>query len=473
MKVMKMVLVLMAFVGFCFRGVSWAGEGDEVVSLSDCIQKALADNPSLTVAQDDVSISRARQRAATVSLLPALSGKLDETTGKILESTLINKDFIERSYGVQGTLSLFSGGKLWGTRRQAVISSEVAQLQLEKQKLDVRHAVTEAYWRVVAVQRALSTHQTTHESLQQDLEKAVRHELSEARSARIELLSTRAQNRESESALAELEEDVIEARMGLLDAIGQKIPLNFAVPDDIPEGTVTVDLDEALRLARAHRPDLKIADRMMESARWGRVVGRSGFYPKVDVNGFYGRSGSAFVQSEPLTYQKDWNAGVTASWALGGNTAKASAFQEHTSPKLGESSRTSTESQSLTLTLGDAMGVGVTHRESKKTFHEEAWRYEKARRDIDSEVRLAVQRVVSARRRCDAARSKMQEAQQELKSTRSLLQDDRAHLGDFAAAKNRLAFAEAGYAQSKAQFLIAVSGLNRTVGIADQYRVMP
>jgi hypothetical protein len=46
--------------------------GDEVVSLSDCIQKALADNPSLTLAQDDVSISRARQRAATVSLLPRL-----------------------------------------------------------------------------------------------------------------------------------------------------------------------------------------------------------------------------------------------------------------------------------------------------------------------------------------------------------------------------------------------------------------
>jgi hypothetical protein len=129
-------------------------------------------------------------------------------------------------------------------------------------------------------------------------------------------------------------------------------------------------------------------------------------------------------------------------WALGGNTAKFSAYQEQTSPKLGESSRTKTNSNSVSLSLGDALTTGVTNRESRKTFHEEEWRYEKARRDLETEVKLAVQRVNG--RGADGVKppsAKAEEAQQELKDSRALLQDDRAHLGDYAVAKNRVAFA--------------------------------
>jgi hypothetical protein len=335
----------------------WADDESSVFPIA--FKRALADNPSLTVAQDDVSISRARQRAATVSLLPALSGKLDETTGKILESTLINKDFIERSYGVQGTLGAFFQGENCGApggRRLFRPKWPDFNLKNKNWMFATRSRKPIGVWRRFSGRCPRTRRPTTLFS--RIWKKAVRHELSEARSARIELLSTRAQNRESESALAELEEDVIEARMGLLDAMGQRIPINFSVPEDIPEGTVSVDMDEALRLARAHRPDLKIADRMMESARVGRVVGRSGFYPKVDMNGVLWPFGVGLRPVGSVDLPKDWNAGVTASWALGGNTAKASAFQEHTSPKLGESSRTSTESQSLTLTLGGRHGRG-------------------------------------------------------------------------------------------------------------------
>ncbi|MBK8651592.1 MAG: TolC family protein [Elusimicrobia bacterium] len=115
----------------------------------------------------------------------------------------------------------------------------------------------------------------------------------------------------------------------------------------------------------------------------------------------------------------------------------------------------------------------MTNRESRKSFHEEEWRYEKARRDLETDVRLAVHRVTAASRRREAARAKAEEAQQELKDSRALLQDDRAHLGDYAAAKNRVAFAHAAHAQAQAQYLIAVSALNRAVGVADQYRVGP
>ncbi|HMZ26278.1 MAG TPA: TolC family protein [Elusimicrobiota bacterium] len=456
--------LILVFAGFA------KAEDAAVLTLDRCLEKALAQNPALTLAEDDFAIARARARAAAVSLFPAVTAKADETTGRA-EQGVDNPPFVQRSYGVQATQTIFSGGKLWGTQRQASLGAEIARWQLEKQRLDVRHAVTEAYWRVAGLQQALRAHRDAHGLLQEDLEKAVRHDLSEARSARIELLSTRAQNRESEAALAEVQESLLEARQALWDALGERTATEYQVPEEMPAGFVDVDESEALRLARDHRPDTRIADRMMESARFARSVARSGVFPKIDLNGFYGRSASAFIETDPLIYKKDWNVGLSANWAFIGNSVKYSAYREKTSPRLGESSRTETDNHALSLSLGDALGVGVVHREGRRSFHEEEWRYEKSRRDADNDVRLAVRRTATARSRYEAARAKLEEALQEFKDTRSLLQEDRAHLGDLAAARNRVAFAQAAQAQSQAQYLAAVSALNRAVGLSDKYRV--
>lgn len=463
---------LFVFLGWVAIGFLRA-EPTENIPLYDlayCLREAQSRNPGLILAQDDLAISRARSWVAHMSLWPALTAKADETRGLANDGTQ-TPAFLQRSYGLQVTQTLFAGGRVIATQKQASLNAQVARLQMDKQQLELRHAVTEAYWRVVALEKSLAIHRQTHQELQDDLEKAVRHELSASRSARIELLATRAQNRESESALAETEEELLQARMALMDAIGQRNQTPFRVPEEIPNGKIAVSEEEALRVARSHRVELKIAEKLMRSARLTRTLGRSGFYPKVDLNGFYGRSGSAYIETEPFGLRTDWNAGVSVAWPIFGNTVKFSGFKEHTSPRLGESSRTETESQSLTFTLGDALGTVVTHRENKKAYHEEEWRYDKTERDLENEVRLALFRVGAARRRLEAAQAKNEEAAQSFKDTRNLFSDDRAHLGDLAGARNRVAFAEAGLAQARANYLVALSGLNRAIGAPDYFRI--
>ena len=457
---------------FFLSGVLVWGEsgGNPVFDLDRVLATAVAQHPSLVLAQDEVGVSDARRRVATISLLPAVTLKADETSG-LASDAGDTGPFLQRSYGAQATQTVFSGGKLVASRRQAGLGSETARLQLEKQRMDVRHAATEAFWRMVAAKKAKVAYEETRDLLQEDLEKAVRHELGHSRSARIELLATRAQSREAEAALAELDEALVEARIALLDAMGQRFPLVFDVATETPSGVVDVSEDECLRLARAHRPEIRVAENLMESARLARTMAVSPYYPKVDFTGFYGRSGSAFTETDQLQMKKDWNAGVTASWPLFGNNLRYSAYQEKTSPKLGDSSRTETDSQSLSLGLGDALSVGLQNRESKKTYHEEEWRYDKARRDVEDEVRLAVGKTLAARRRLDVARSRLEEALQQFNDTRAMLNDDRAHLGDMASARFRVAQSRAGLAQAQSGYLIAVSFLNRAVGVPDRFVV--
>ncbi len=374
---------------------------------------------------------------------------------------------------MQVTQPLFQGGRLWAEQRRAAAGTEAARYQLEKQRLDIRHAVAEAFWKTAALQKALRLYEETHRALQEDLEKAVRHELGESRSARIELLSTRLQNRECEMALAEAEADLLEARLSLAEAMGTPGPPAFRVPSDLSAVSVAVDEEEALRLSRSHRPEMQIHRKVLQSAVLGRRAGRGVYFPRLDLNGFYGRSGASFVETDPFSFRKDWNAGVKATWVLAGNTLSYNAFRERTSPRLGESSRTETKSQSVSLSVGDALSGGMSVLEGDRALQEEQWRYEQGLADMEKEVRLAVRRVASSWKRVETANARVEEALQHFRDVRSLVQEDRAHLGDLAAARNRVAFAQASQAQALGQYHVAVSALNRAVGIPDRYRAAP
>jgi outer membrane protein TolC len=453
-----------------FPSAGNTAEPAPVYTLSQCLKTSLVDNPALILAHEELAISQARLRALTVSLLPAVSIKTEETSGRA-EQGAGTPSFIQRSQGVQMTQPVYYGGKMWADRRRGALAWEVAGLQLVKQRLEVYQNVTQSYWKVVALQQALDIYQSAYEELQGDLEKAARHELSASRSARIELLSTRVQNRECQSSLAETREQLEEARLSLLDAMGHTRSMDFQIPSQIPAGRVSVDEKEALRLARDNRPDLKVAEKMMASAVLTRRIGASAYYPRVDLNGFYGRSGAAFIESDPFKYKKDWNAGVRASWVFLGNTFRYSTYKEHTSPRLGESSRTDTETRSFSLALGDALGVGIEAREAKKALNEEQWRYDKTLRDADREVRSAARRLETLRARSDGAKGRVEEALQSIRDTKSLLQEDRAHLGDMASARNRLASSQAAYANSLAEYYGAVAAMNKLIGIQDYYQV--
>jgi outer membrane protein TolC len=443
-----------------------------VYDLDACLTEALAQHPSVILAQDDVAIADARRRVATAALLPAVTVKADQTEGRAVNTaTSQNPAFVQRSYGVQATQTLFAGGKLSAGRRQAELGAEIARLQRRKQELDIRHAVAEAYWRRVSLEQSLAFYKDTYKTLQEDLEKAARHDLGAGRAARIELLATRAQNRETQAALLQTEEDVLEARNALFDALGRREADDIALALETPAGFVVANEETCLRLARDNRPDVKIAEKLIQSARLGQRMSQSAYFPKVDLNGFYGRSGAAYIETDPFAYKKDWNAGVALGWPLVGNTLKYNTFKEHTSPRLGESNRTETQNQSLALTLGDALATGVQSRESRRSLHEEEWRYDKTKRDADTEVRLAVRRMNAARVRVEGAKARLDESEQQLKDTTALLRDDRAHLGDLASARGRLAAARAALAQARGQYLTAVAGLNRAVGVPDYFKV--
>jgi outer membrane protein TolC len=439
------------------------------LSLEECLRMAMAENAELLAAEEAEDVARARLVATGAALLPAVTVKTEETRGRADEAGG-TPSFVERVQGVQATQTLFAGGGIWAARRRAGLESRAGRLEAERLRRQVRHRVEEAFWRTAALTEACDVYREALAGLGELLEKAARHELGDSPRARIELLSVRAQAREAEALLAETGAERAEWAARLADLMGRR-------EADPPEpaaslDAVRVEADEAecAALARRHRPETAAAELDGETAQWREREGRARLLPRADASGFYGRSGAAFDRTDPFRYRTDWNAGVKVTWPLWGSTAGASSQKQRTSPRLGESTRTDTETLGASVTLGDALGLRADAIEAGRRRRSEDRRVARARRDVETDARTACRRAEAAWRRAESAAAREEEAVQSWKETRSLAAEDRAHLGDEAAARLRIASAKAARAQARGHYLAAVSDLNRAVGLPDRFR---
>ena len=97
-----------------------------------------------------------------------------------------------------------------------------------------------------------------------------------------------------------------------------------------------------------------------------RTVNRSKVVPKIDLEGFYGKSGEAFVNT-PLDLATTWSVQGKLSWTLWGNTFEVTNTQNHTNPNetLDPTARTDDNALEMKLGIIDDLSYFVDTQESK------------------------------------------------------------------------------------------------------------
>jgi outer membrane protein len=72
-------------------------------------------------------------------------------------------------------------------------------------------------------------------------------------------------------------------------------------------------LEAAIKVARAHRPDLAAAAATLKAAQYGVRAANSGYLPKIDAYIAYGARSSYFDESQRL---EGWSGGAVARWSI-------------------------------------------------------------------------------------------------------------------------------------------------------------
>lgn len=422
----------------------------------------------LKLADEEVELARLKRQEAYRAFYPALSMKAERTEGETADPTRA-PNFIEKMYGASLSQSLFEGGKIAGTYQQSLAAHVAAEKNREKVYHDFVYNVAESYWKLVSTQNNLNERESVKSTIKNDL-KIMTEQYVLDLAVKQQFLAVKAQYLNANNQANGARIAYSKARWNLAKALGLPRPPDFDVAAPIPYKKIDVQLEPCLLLAAGHRPDLSMQKYLMEVARRGRQVASSARFPKFVVSGFYGKSAAAY-ETDPLEFREDWQLSARVSQAFLGNSIGLTGSDIKTSPKIGQSTRTRTKTEGVSLNLLDGLKDRTEMKQSDLAFRQADLKLRDLEKEVAMDVEEAFYDLNQAILQVEFTDEDLKLAEEELHVAESKGKYGLSSLLELAQARNRLAGSRVARMDALAATQIAVAALNRAVGIVDRFKV--
>ena len=280
------------------------------LGFEDAIRRGLKFNLGLLESQTASQTARAERIQALSVLLPQVTGTLSETEAQLNLKTFgfslapnpfvtvpaIVGPFHYSTAQANVTAKVFD----WSARRNlksARANEQAAVLSVQGSRDLVVQAVANAYLlviadasRVQAVKAQVDTDQALYQRAQDQHTAGV--------AAGIDVLRAQVQLKTEQQVLLAQQNQFNKDKLALGRIIGLASGQVFHLADSVPFSPLTgITQDEALRIALAQRPDYQSSKKLVEAAQQAVAAARAEWYPTVDLNGFYGDTGTTFDSS--------------------------------------------------------------------------------------------------------------------------------------------------------------------------------
>lgn len=459
---MTMIKKLLIILSLVLAGTTRSWTEGTSVTLAESEQMALAEHPTLKLAGEETRVADLRKDEAYRGIWPLLSAKGEITEG-VADRTLGTPDFLEESYGFQMTQSLIQGGRLVRGYKQAKAHWRSIQAKEEKARQEVLFNVRESFFNLVKAQRAEEIFSQAVKELEEDRQRAETLVAKDviSRQAHLTILGQAEQSTLNlTAAQAETESRVWQWTA----ALGRDVPPEERPLPRFPEGAWQIpDLPTCLSKAQTSHPDIVVQRFATEAARYGDLVGKSLYSPKLSANGFYGRSGAAY-ENENFEFKEDWNFGAQISQYFGGSSASASVQEIKTSPKLGQSTRTRTRTYAGNVGILDSLKPKTERAEAGFSYRQAAEEMRQTMMNVANGVRAAYADFAKARSQRRIAETDVALAKTDFDVARIRSANRELPVSERSLSRNRLAQAEASFVEAEAQLRISAAALARAVG---------
>jgi len=440
----------------------------QFIQMDDCQRQAFGNYQPLKLAQEEINVADAKALEAARELWPNLAAKGEYTKGAAVVE-LGTPGFTEESYGLQASYTIFQGGRLWATYKQADANLRIARLKYEKTRQDMIYQVTEAYWNLARAQANVGDYQDAFQEVSKYSTMAEKLHAFGTLMKKLMLAAT-SQKRQCEYQIQSCQADLEKFLWKWTEALGLAEPPTTRPQTDIPFEEKEINLDECLKMATEHNPEIQIQTLTLEASQYEKQTKTSYDWPKVELTGFYGRSGGAY-ESEVLELREDYNVGVKLTQPIAWNSLGLSGFSQKTSPKLGQSSLTESKTASGTFNFLDGYKSASEKQEATWRLHQAEFNLEKARKDVAAEVREAYFNYRKALAQVRNSQLDLDLAERELAIQKINLRDDKATLPDVAEARNKVTGSRVSMREARAFYLISLAALNKAVGVSDQFKI--
>ena len=420
----------------------------QTLTLQDCLDLALKQNPSILKAQQEIRRTRGvilETRAAGVPQITASgSGEMIDksaidafkfitTNGTSATSTVFGNQQQPWSAQVQASQLLYQGGRVRSGVRAAELSSQIAGLDFQRIVADTILDVRKGFYQILLNRALVEVREQSVTLLEQQLKDA-QSRFDVGSVPRFNVLRAEVELENAKPPLIRAQNDLRLSKENLVKllAIDSKqsndfTPITF-------EGKLVYEhraweLSGALQQAINQRPELQAAERQIGVAKANIKVASSGYQPEASIFGNYGWHDYSFA-NDPSTTREGWEAGASVSWAL-----------------------------------FDGMLTRGKVSEARAVLEEANLDYADTRRQVELEVRQGYSDYLQTLELIEAQKKTVEEAEESLRLAEARFQAGSGTQLDVLSAQTALTDARSNEIQALHDYNVAIATLERVTGM--------
>lgn len=411
------------------------------LSLPDCIDLALKQNPSVLRAQEELRRTRGLIVEARAPALPQLTanGSYRRIERKFIDSFpgsagATPNQLEPWSATVEVSQLVYAGGRVRAAWRAARLSDQIAALDFQRVVAETILNVRTAFYQILLNKSLVAVRQQSVTLLEEQLQDA-QHRFDAGAVPRFNVLRAEVELANAKPPLIRAQNDLRLSREALVKllAIDSRekrqdfTPINFT-------GELTYEhrawsLDDALTQALAHRPEYQQAEKQVRLTREGVKIAASGYKPEVKLFGDYGIGDKLFGTQIDDT-KNGWTAGATATWALFDGM----------------------------LTRGQVTQARAKYAEAELDYADE-------RRSVELEVRQAYSAYLQALELIEASKKTVEQGAESLRLAEARFRAGTGTQLDVLSAQTALTDARSNEIQSLHDYNVAIATLERVTGL--------
>jgi outer membrane protein TolC len=280
------------------------------LTLDDAIQRGLKFNLGLLHSDVASQTARAERILALSTLLPQVTGALTENEEQLNLKTfgfnfppnpILNVPTIVGPFSYTQAQANVSAKILdWNARRNlkaAKASEEAAGLSVQDARDLVTQGIANGYLLVIADASRVESIQA-----QVATDDALYHKAADQHDAGvapgIDVLRAQVQLKTEQQVLLKQRNQLEKDKLALGRVIGLPPGQVFNIANTTPFAPLTdITQEGAIRLALSQRADYQSANKQVQAAQESLAAARAEWYPTVDMNGYYGDTGTTFASS--------------------------------------------------------------------------------------------------------------------------------------------------------------------------------
>jgi len=411
------------------------------LTLQNCIDLALKQNPSVLKAQQEIRRTHGvivEARAAAIPQVTA-SGSYQEVDRHAIDSFPTNNviyDNQKQPWNAQVEISqlVYAGGRVIAALRAAKLSDQIAVLGFQRAVADTILSVRTAFYQILLNKAQVEVREQSVTLLEQQLRDA-QSRFDVGSVPRFNVLRAEVELANAKPPLIRAQNDLRLSKEALVKllAIDSKDQTNNFTPINF-EGQLVYEhraweLSTALQQALDHRPELLQAERQIGVANATVQVAASGYKPEASVFGNYAWHDSEF--SDQIDKARDgWTIGATMTWAI-----------------------------------FDGMLTRGRVTQARAQLQEANLDYADTRRQVELEVRQAYSDYLQTLQLIEAQKKTVEEAEESLRLAEARFRAGTGTQLDVLSAQTALTDARSNEVQALYDYNVAIATLERATGM--------